>query len=155
MDEEVFYQLKADERKIKAKTQRGKDERKSERVIVKNFVVESIQVVKFQLLECMEIIKQAPTLDMVKANQTQIMAFVRQYHGLSVQVFGSVARGDATETSDIDLLVNFDDEASIYDHSGLRRELTELLGYEVSIVSNHGGLQDSFRRRLEREAVLL
>jgi hypothetical protein len=103
----------------------------------------------------METTKLAPTLELVKVHQSEIMALVRQYHGISVQVFGSVARGDANENSDIDLLVNFDHQASIYHHSGLRRELTELLGYEVNIVSNHAGLQEGFRRRVEREGISL
>jgi hypothetical protein len=51
-----------------------------------------------------------------------------------VRVFGSVARGEDTETSDIDLLVDLDDGVGVVALAGLRRELSELLGVEVDIV---------------------
>jgi predicted nucleotidyltransferase/DNA-binding XRE family transcriptional regulator len=52
----------------------------------------------------------------------------------NVRVFGSVARGEDTETSDIDLLVDLDDGVGVVALAGLRRELSELLGVEVDIV---------------------
>lgn len=51
-------------------------------------------------------------------------------------VFGSVARGDHGEGSDIDLLVDLAAGVSRFDVSRLRRELSELLGVEVDIVSS-------------------
>lgn len=51
-----------------------------------------------------------------------------------VRVFGSVARGDDTETSDIDLLVDLDEGVGLIALSGLVRELTTLLGVRVDVV---------------------
>lgn len=55
-------------------------------------------------------------------------------------MFGSVARGDATEHSDIDFLVEFEPESSLLDLLRLQDELTDMLGRPVDIVSV-GGLK--------------
>lgn len=56
----------------------------------------------------------------------------------NVRVIGSVARGEADEKSDIDLLVDFDIGASLFDHFRLMDELTELLGVKVEVASSTG-----------------
>lgn len=52
----------------------------------------------------------------------------------NVRVFGSVARGDDSETSDIDLLVDLDDRVGLVALAGLERELSEMLGVKVDVV---------------------
>ena len=54
--------------------------------------------------------------------------------GHNVRVFGSVARGEDTDDSDIDLLVDLDAAVGLVGLAGLRRELTELLGADVEVV---------------------
>lgn len=56
-------------------------------------------------------------------------------------MFGSVARGDAGEDSDIDLLVDFEPDSSLFDLLHLTEELEQLLGHRVDVVST-GGLKD-------------
>ncbi len=76
-------------------------------------------------------------------------------HGASdVRIFGSVARGDATEASDVDLIVRFDPERSLFDHGSLIDDLEELLGVEVDVISE-GGMRDRFRANISKEAVTL
>jgi hypothetical protein len=52
----------------------------------------------------------------------------------NVRVFGSVARGEDTESSDVDLLVDLDEGVGLVALAGLRRELRELLDAEVDVV---------------------
>ncbi len=52
----------------------------------------------------------------------------------NVRVFGSVARGEDTDTSDIDLLVDLDDGVGVVSLAGLNRELAELLSVDVDVV---------------------
>lgn len=52
----------------------------------------------------------------------------------NARVFGSVARGDDTDTSDIDLLVDLDDGVSLVTLAGLRRQLSDLLKVDVDVV---------------------
>jgi uncharacterized protein len=51
-----------------------------------------------------------------------------------VRVFGSVARGEDTAASDVDLLVELEEGVGLVDFAGLKRELSELLGVDVDVV---------------------
>ncbi|MHB8629192.1 MAG: nucleotidyltransferase family protein [Aggregatilineales bacterium] len=102
-----------------------------------------------------DVIRQTPTLTALRAKRDQILALAAHYKASNVRVFGSVARGDATPESDVDLLVNFREGASLYDLSGLRLDLIDLLGVQVDVVSDHPGLRERFRRRINKEAVPL
>jgi hypothetical protein len=68
-----------------------------------------------------------------------------------VRVFGSVARGEAGENSDIDLLVELEQGRSLLDQAGLMVELEKLLGRKVDVVTEQG-LYWLLRRRILKEA---
>jgi predicted nucleotidyltransferase len=65
-----------------------------------------------------------------------IVAVAARHHASNVRVFGSVASGSDTPSSDLDLLVHFSDDASLYDQVGLTLELEDLLGVKVDIISD-------------------
>jgi predicted nucleotidyltransferase len=76
-------------------------------------------------------------------------------HGATkVRVFGSVARGEAQEGSDLDLLVVFEEGRTLLDHARLKLALEGLLGVPVDVVSE-GGRAPRLRERVLREAVPL
>ena len=91
--------------------------------------------------------------DLVEAKRNEICAVVRRHRGRSVSVFGSVARGEETPTSDIDFLVEFEAGSSLFDLLHITDELETLLGVPVDVVSV-GGLKDR-DDHIRREAVLL
>lgn len=64
----------------------------------------------------------------------RIRRLAREFHATNPRVFGSVARGEATPTSDVDIIVRFDSQATLFDHIGLRRSIQELLHRPVDIV---------------------
>lgn len=66
-------------------------------------------------------------------------------------LFGSVARGEAVEGSDIDFLVSFEPDRSLLDHIGLQQDLEDLLQTKVDVVSR-GGLSSYIRDAVLREA---
>ena len=68
------------------------------------------------------------------------MASVSRHHASRVRLFGSAARGDDRPDSDIDLLVDFDEDSSLFDLMRMSRELEALLGRPVDVVSA-GGLK--------------
>ena len=70
------------------------------------------------------------------------------------RVFGSVARGEDTDKSDIDLLVDLDDNVGLVTLARLTRELTELLGVAVDIVPA-ATLKPGVRERVLAEAIAL
>ena len=71
-----------------------------------------------------------------------------------LRVFGSAARGEADEESDLDLLVEMEPGRSLLDHAALWLELQEVLGRRVDVVSDRG-IKARIRERVLREAVLL
>jgi predicted nucleotidyltransferase len=77
----------------------------------------------------------------VALHRDEIVALVQRHRGRSIAVFGSVARGDAHATSDIDFLVEFEPNSSLLDLIHLEDDLTDLLGRPVDVVSA-GGLLD-------------
>lgn len=72
---------------------------------------------------------------LVERHRTEIIDLVRRHRGRSIAVFGSVARGEATSTSDIDFLVEFESSSSLFDLVHLEEALADLLGVEVDVVS--------------------
>ena len=76
-------------------------------------------------------------------------------HGArNVRVFGSVARGDATEASDVDFLVEMEEGKSLLDLVGLWQDLQDLLGLKVDVISD-GGISPHLRAKILAEAVPL
>lgn len=69
-----------------------------------------------------------------------ILALARQHKATRVRVFGSVARGEDSSGSDIDLLVRFEPDADVFDMADLVSALESLTGLDVDVVSE-GGLR--------------
>jgi predicted nucleotidyltransferase len=86
--------------------------------------------------------------DVLDAHRDEIKSIVARHHGRSVAVFGSVARGDETPGSDIDLLVELEPGTRPFAILALGADLEEALGVKVDVVT-----PDSLRERL-RAAVL-
>ena len=76
-------------------------------------------------------------------------------HGVAdVRVFGSMARGTATESSDLDLLVRFEETATLIDVIGFKQAVEETLGISVDVVEE-GGLSPYLAQKILDEAILL
>jgi uncharacterized protein len=91
---------------------------------------------------------------LLKEKRAQILAVAAQHGATNVRIFGSVARGEADEKSDIDILVTFEDGRSLMDHAALLVELEELLGCKVDVVSEKG-LRPRIRENVMRDALPL
>ena len=91
------------------------------------------------------------SMDTLRAERREeILRLAGRRGAHSLRVFGSVARGDANENSDLDLLVAWEPGRSLMDHAGLVQDLQELLGIKVHVgteKSLHWYLRGSFARR--------
>lgn len=67
--------------------------------------------------------------------RTEILRIASSHGAIGVRVFGSVARGDATAGSDLDLLVKMKPGASLLDLIAIKQDLEDLLGIRVDIVT--------------------
>lgn len=88
----------------------------------------------------------------VQHHRSAIRALVEQHHASSPRLIGSVARGADTANSDVDLLVDFNDDATLLDEVGLRQALTDLLLVRVDVVESDT-LRGAMRDRVLAEAV--
>jgi len=93
-------------------------------------------------------------IEMLKNKRGEILQVAARHGASNVRVFGSVARGESDEKSDLDLLVTMEPGRSLLDHAALWLELRELLGCEVDVVSEKG-LRPRIRDRVLKEAVPL
>jgi uncharacterized protein len=72
----------------------------------------------------------------ISANRETILETARRHRAFNPRVFGSVRRGSARRSSDLDLLVTFEPSASLIDQIALKQELEEKLGRRVDVVSD-------------------
>ncbi|MCO5213095.1 MAG: nucleotidyltransferase family protein [Caldilinea sp.] len=94
------------------------------------------------------------TLAIVNENSRAIRQIARRHGVRRIRVFGSTVRGDDTSDSDIDFLVEVGPEPSPWFPAGLIRDLQQLLGRRVDIVTERG-LSPLLRDRVISEAVPL
>jgi uncharacterized protein len=95
---------------------------------------------------------EAPSLAMLRARRDEVLELAGRRGVSNIRVFGSVARGDATPASDIDLLVEFDSTRRGLDLFAFARELEALLGYRVDVGTE---VHPIIRRKVDAEAVVL
>lgn len=96
-----------------------------------------------------------PSLSSVSRKLRAHMPELRSRHGIaSLKVFGSVARGENTRRSDVDLLVEFEPGRSVtlLGFVAIEREISELLGCKVDLVEP-GALRPHLGERILAEAV--
>lgn len=84
----------------------------------------------------------------LRRNRRTVIELAERRGLRNARVFGSVARGEDREGSDIDVLVDVDDGVGLVAIAGLARELTDLLGVPVDVVP-----ADSLKRTLRAEVL--
>ncbi len=89
--------------------------------------------------------------EILKKNRERILKICQKYGATNVRVFGSVARGDASSSSDIDLLVTFENGRTLLDQAGLQLELEKLLKCRVDVISENG-INPLIKKRILMEA---
>lgn len=94
------------------------------------------------------------TLAGLQQVRDQIAVVAARRGATNVRVFGSVARGEATPLSDLDLLVDLEPGRSLVDLGGLLMDVADLLGVEVDVVTE-ASLKPRVRARVLAEAVRL
>ena len=105
-------------------------------------------------------LKFAPDVDRVHPQAllqaaAPILKEVAEQHGYSrLAVFGSVARQQARQDSDIDLLVEAPDGTSSFGFIRFKQLIEDVLGREIDLI-DYGGLKPKVDDDIRREAVLL
>ena len=94
------------------------------------------------------------TRESLSRHREAILEIAKRHGAHDIRIFGSVARGEAIKSSDLDLIVRFEPGRSLFDHGGLIMDLRDLLGVKVDVISE-GCMRPRFRRHVMKEALLL
>ncbi len=94
------------------------------------------------------------TLDTLRKKLKKILALAERHKAKQVRGFNSLACGQASASSDLDLLVHYRSGASLFDMIGLQQEAFDLMHRAVDSVSDEG-ISPHHARRILSEAVVL
>jgi hypothetical protein len=94
------------------------------------------------------------TIEQLRTRRAEIVAVAERHGASNLRIFGSVARGESADSSDIDFLARFQPDRSLFDWAALVRDLQMLLGTKVDVVSDRG-LRERVRETIVRDAVPL
>jgi hypothetical protein len=92
--------------------------------------------------------------EILKNKKDKIIQIAKNYGAYNVRIFGSVARGQADEKSDIDFLVDLEEGRTILDLGGLWNDLNELLEIRVEVFTENT-LKPKIRANILKEAKTL
>jgi predicted nucleotidyltransferase len=92
--------------------------------------------------------------ELLKTRRKDILRLASKHGARNVRLFGSAARGEADDRSDIDFLVDMQPGRSLLDMGGLLMDLRELLGRDVDIVTERA-LKKRIRERVLKEVIPL
>jgi predicted nucleotidyltransferase len=76
--------------------------------------------------------------EIIQDKKEQILALATKHGAQNVRVFGSVANGTADQDSDVDFLVDLEQDRSLFDLGGLLMDLQQLLNRNVDVVTENG-----------------
>lgn len=91
---------------------------------------------------------------LIEKHRTEILALAERHGVRDVRIFGSMARGDANDTSDVDLLVSLSPGRTGLALGGLLMDVQKLLRRRVDVVTERG-LHPALRDRVLKEALPL
>ena len=92
---------------------------------------------------------------LLQENREEILKIAAKHGAYNVRIFGSVARDDDDEKSDIDFLIDYDlGKISPWFPSGLIQDLQQMLGRKVDIVTVDG-LKERIRERVLQDVMQL
>jgi hypothetical protein len=87
----------------------------------------------------------------IEQNRDEILRLAARHGARNVRVFGSVARGEERADSDVDLLVEMENDRSLLDLVGLEQDLEELLERHVDVLTD-AAIHPALRTRITAQA---
>ena len=89
-------------------------------------------------------------IDLIRMHKSELQ---EQFGITSMRLFGSVARGEQREGSDIDLFVTM--PPKMYNYILAAQYLEQLLGCSVDLIRDHNNLRPFFRQQIERDGIII
>lgn len=98
--------------------------------------------------------KQSVIQQLIQENREEIIKIAAKYGANNIRIFGSVARGEATDKSDIDFLMDIEPGRSLLNRIGLIQELEDLLKCKVDVAKPQI-LHEVIREQILKECIPL
>jgi hypothetical protein len=92
--------------------------------------------------------------NLIRDKGKEILRVSRQHGARSVRIFGSTARGEASVTSDLDILVDMEARSTLLDIVAIKQDLEDMLGCRVDVVTE-SALSPYIRKEVLKEAKIL
>lgn len=90
----------------------------------------------------------------IKSKREAILDIAKKYGATKLSVFGSMARGEESPESDVDIIVEMEKGSSLLDIIAIKQDIEELLGRKVDIVTE-ASISPYIRNTVLKEAVNL
>lgn len=90
----------------------------------------------------------------IRNKRNEIIKIAANHGARNLRVFGSLARGQATPESDLDLLINLEPGRTLLDLIAVKQDLEDLLGCPVDVVTENA-VSPHIRDQILKEAVSL
>ncbi|MDD5395622.1 MAG: nucleotidyltransferase family protein [Thiothrix sp.] len=94
------------------------------------------------------------TLNILQSKRAEILALAAKHGASNVRLFGSVARGEDQEDSDVDFLVDMQETRSLFDLIGLQQDIEKVIGRKVDVLTPNG-INRYLKERILHEAAPL
>lgn len=94
-------------------------------------------------------------LDHIYSLKSQIDKIAQRYNAEKVYIFGSCAHKEDTCDSDVDLLVDFNEKASLFDQIGLQLDISDMLKCKVDIIPSTALTDPDFGASVKKDVVAL
>ncbi|HYG78694.1 MAG TPA: nucleotidyltransferase family protein [Planctomycetota bacterium] len=92
--------------------------------------------------------------EFVRSKRAEILDLAARHGARNIRLFGSIVRGEDNPNSDVDFLVQLEQDRSLMYHAALLVDLEKLLGRPVDVAPEES-LRPKLRERILREAVPL
>ncbi len=92
---------------------------------------------------------------MKKEWSNKIVKYLQKYDPAKIGVFGSYVRGEQTDTSDLDILIDLRKRIGLLQFVRIERELSELLGVKVDLVTEESLKNEKIKSYIEKDLVII
>ncbi|NLO03067.1 MAG: nucleotidyltransferase family protein [Bacteroidales bacterium] len=93
-------------------------------------------------------------MDLNEINNS-IIDYLKPYNPERIGIFGSFARRDFTPASDIDILVKFHETISLFDLAKIHRELSQILGREIDLITETSLKNEKLRNYIYKDLKII
>lgn len=92
---------------------------------------------------------------MDKALQNRVLTHLMPYHPLRVSIFGSYARGEQNQDSDLDILVRFKDRISLLKLVQIEQALSDALGMPIDLITENSVKNPRLKKYIEQDLITI